>query len=128
MTMNLDLTAIDAVDPKDSPGHFGPPRADEPRDADDFSASDVEGDIAEDSPATQPGHLQGHRPRIMRSLRELLRQLPSHHQADQIPWRRPCHWQRRHQLAVSENRDPIADSGGVFQVMGNEDDRGPLVA
>ena len=126
--VNLDLPAVDAVDAEDGPRDLGPSRADESRDTDDLSASDLERDVAEDSVAAQPGHLQRDRTRIVRPLRELLRQLPAHHQSDQFPLRRPRHRQGRDQFAVTQDRDPVTDAGRVFQMMGNEDDRGSLVA
>jgi hypothetical protein len=63
----------------------------------------------------------------VRPVRELLSQLPADHQSDQFPWRRAHHRQGSDELAVAQDRDPVTDAGGVFQVMRNEDDRGTLV-
>ena len=67
--MDLDLPAVDAVDPEDRPRHLGPPGADQSRDADDLAPSDLERDVAAGRPGgCKSGHLQRDRARIVRSL------------------------------------------------------------
>ena len=69
--VNLDLPAVDAVYAEDRACHLCPSRADESCDTDDLSASHLKGDVAEDSLAAQPGHLESDRARFVRPVREL---------------------------------------------------------
>jgi hypothetical protein len=112
--------AVNVCPGVDRAGDLGPPGADQSGHADDLPAPYFEGDVCEDSLASQPLYRQRHRAGRGVLLREQLVKIPPDHPADQQVIVERGHRLRRDPTAVAQRGDHVGDREDLLEAMRDE--------